>query len=198
MTSVNDIKTYMPIADREGNVSMRVQFADSGDWVSAADLRAYAEQRDNRVAELEESEEQWRNLALQFDGHRMAALGHLRCMLNDAEKHGPVVRKFLADGPLSGEEVLAQRIAASAQVSQPVGVGVNGLPPLGQETIAIAKELGEDPYVRQFQEYLNSVRMSDISSEFHRLVKWYRASLAAPAAPLDISGLKTYDAQKGN
>lgn len=56
---------------------------------------------------------QWRNLALQFDGHRMEALGLLRAI---AEGHDlrDRVAEFVARAPLSGEEVLAQRLAAMA------------------------------------------------------------------------------------
>jgi hypothetical protein len=60
----------------------------------------------------ESAEDSWRRLALQFDGHRMQALHHLRAMLQDAAKHAPVVTEFLNAPPLSGAEVLAQRIAA--------------------------------------------------------------------------------------
>lgn len=59
---------------------------------------------------------QWRNLALQFDGHRMEALGMLRAI---AEGHdmSAYVAEFVARAPLSGEEVLAQRLAALARES---------------------------------------------------------------------------------
>ncbi len=62
-------------------------------------------------ADVEESAtDGWRRLALQFDGHRMAALSHLRMLLAEPEKHRAVVEAFLAAPPLSGAEVLAERI----------------------------------------------------------------------------------------
>ncbi|QIL68911.1 hypothetical protein G7048_19095 [Diaphorobacter sp. HDW4B] len=71
-----------------------------------------------RIAELEaerdeerESANEWRRLALQFDGHRMQALGHLRVMLKNPFDHCMAVTEFLEAPPLSGEEVLAQRLA---------------------------------------------------------------------------------------
>lgn len=57
----------------------------------------------------------WRPLALQFDGHRMAALSHLQCMLQDPVKHAPIVEAFLAAPPLSGVKVLEQRLAEIAK-----------------------------------------------------------------------------------
>jgi hypothetical protein len=70
-------------------------------------------------AEPEEEEEEsaedcWRRLALQFDGHRLQALGHLRALLSDPAKHAPLANAFLNAPPLSGDEVLAARIAALA------------------------------------------------------------------------------------
>ncbi len=56
------------------------------------------------------SEESWRRLALQFDGHRMQALWHLKCLIANPEAHKEAALKFLASPPLSGEEVLAKRI----------------------------------------------------------------------------------------
>ena len=53
----------------------------------------------------------WRRLALQFDGHRMQALGHLRTLLASPEAHRAAASEFLAAPPLSGEAVLAQRLA---------------------------------------------------------------------------------------
>lgn len=58
----------------------------------------------------EDPEEGWRRLALQFDGHRMQAIGHLKCLLKDPAAHSGQAVAFLAQGPLSGDKVLAQRI----------------------------------------------------------------------------------------
>lgn len=60
--------------------------------------------------EDEDSEATWRRLALQFDGHRMQALAHLKLLLANPELHKEAVEKFLSAPPLSGEEVLAERI----------------------------------------------------------------------------------------
>lgn len=66
---------------------------------------------------------EWRRLAVQFDGHRMQALSHLQAMLADPALHAESARAFLKAPPLSGAEVLAERIAALQQASPaPVGV----------------------------------------------------------------------------
>ena len=57
-----------------------------------------------------DSKEEWRRLALQFDGHRMQALWNLQCMLKDPVAHRAAVEAFLEAPPLDGEAVLAQRI----------------------------------------------------------------------------------------
>lgn len=68
----------------------------------------------DRIASLEaelEHANQWRDLALQFDGHRMQALGHLKAMRKDPFKHCDAAGEFLAAPPLPGEAVLAERLA---------------------------------------------------------------------------------------
>jgi hypothetical protein len=67
-----------------------------------------------RLLQEEESKPDWRRLAMQFDGHRMQALGHLRCMVEDPQRHKEQAETFLSAGPLSGEQVLAERIQAIA------------------------------------------------------------------------------------
>lgn len=59
------------------------------------------------------TEMKWRDLALQFDGHRMQAIGFLKQVLNQLpEDQFPQARQFLNEGPLPGEEILRQRILA--------------------------------------------------------------------------------------
>lgn len=53
----------------------------------------------------------WRDLALQFDGHRMQALCFLKQILGTLpETEFPEARQFLKDGPIPGEEILRQRL----------------------------------------------------------------------------------------
>lgn len=59
---------------------------------------------------MKSTDMKWRDLALQFDNHRMLALWHLEALLNDPSGHAEDAKLFLSAGPLSGEEVLKQRI----------------------------------------------------------------------------------------
>lgn len=63
-------------------------------------------------------ENDWRKLALQFDGHRMQALSHLRTLLANPETHAGAVTDFLSAAPLTGEAVLTKRIAEMAGEAQ--------------------------------------------------------------------------------
>ncbi len=58
---------------------------------------------------------EWRRLALQFDGHRMQAIYHLKMLLKHPEEHKEAVERFLSEPPLSGEEVLANRLKEIAE-----------------------------------------------------------------------------------
>jgi hypothetical protein len=75
--------------------------------------------REEARKEEEEATDDWRRLALQFDCHRMQALGHLKAMLQDPTVHRANAEQFLAARPLSGEVVLAERIAALAARQAP-------------------------------------------------------------------------------
>ena len=79
-----------------------------------------------RKALVEETEatDAWRQLALQFDGHRMQALGHLRAITRATSFPAigqciEAAEKFLQLPPLSGEEVLAERIKELAAQQAP-------------------------------------------------------------------------------
>ena len=78
------------------------------------------------LTEETEAAENWRRLALQFDNHRMQALGHLKAVVNpgavfDAYK---AAKAFLNAPPLGGEEVLAQRLAELAAKPAAVDMGI--------------------------------------------------------------------------
>ncbi|EHT1484502.1 hypothetical protein KXE51_003482 [Salmonella enterica] len=61
------------------------------------------------------TELKWRDLALQFDGHRMQAICFLKQILDTLpETEFPEAREFLKAGPIPGEEVLRQRLAEMA------------------------------------------------------------------------------------
>lgn len=62
------------------------------------------------------NEVKWRDLAIQFDGHRMEAISLLKMIINDAPDDKYLsVRNFLKAAPLSGEDVLRNRIEEIAE-----------------------------------------------------------------------------------
>lgn len=56
----------------------------------------------------------WRDLALQFDNHRMAALWHLKRLVVDPQSNS-VAELFLSEPPLSAHEVVAERDQLKAE-----------------------------------------------------------------------------------
>ncbi|MDI6405001.1 DUF551 domain-containing protein [Cronobacter malonaticus] len=81
----------------------------------ASELLALRKERE-RAEPVDDSEIKWRELALQFDGHRMQAICFLKQILKELpEAEFSSAREFLKAGPLPGEEVLRNRIAALAQ-----------------------------------------------------------------------------------
>ena len=86
------------------------------------------------LAEETEAADNWRKLALQFDNHRLQALGHLKAILHpdSSVDEYKTAELFLKAPPLDGESVLAQRIAklsaaaTQAQEDAPVGFAWSG------------------------------------------------------------------------
>lgn len=66
------------------------------------------------LTEEREAADNWRRLALQFDGHRMQALWHLKRILHadSSVDEYKAAEAFLEAPPLDGEAVLSQRITA--------------------------------------------------------------------------------------
>lgn len=79
--------------------------------------------RHAQPADEDETEKQWRSLALQFDGHRMQAISFLKQILKELPAtEFSTAREFLKAGPLTGEEILRNRIAEIVALSQPTPV----------------------------------------------------------------------------
>lgn len=86
---------------------------------------------DSRVSD-DDTEATWRDLALQFDGHRIDALSQLKYAVRCIEEYATVrdilreplqtLKTFLAAPPLPGEKVLAERITALSRRSLDDGV----------------------------------------------------------------------------
>lgn len=73
------------------------------------------------LVEETEATDAWRQLALQFDGHRMQALGYLKALLRGEKDMETGARGFIASPPIPGEQVLAERLAAIAWQPAPHG-----------------------------------------------------------------------------
>jgi hypothetical protein len=98
------------IVERAVNTVSRM--LGEGDQHAAAAIRELLEE----LVEETEGADNWRRLALQFDNHRMQALGHLKAILHSDSSvdEYKAAELFLKAPPLDGEEVLAQRIAELA------------------------------------------------------------------------------------
>lgn len=59
---------------------------------------------------MSETNNRWRDLALQFDNHRMQALWHLRALLDSPSQHRHAAAEFLCTTPIQGN-VVAKEIA---------------------------------------------------------------------------------------
>ena len=101
----------------------------SGKTVTADTVRALlatggqgqaVEKLREELAEETEAASNWRRLALQFDGHRMTALGHLKAILHpdSSVDEYKAAELFLKAPPLDGESVLAQRITELSTAPQ--------------------------------------------------------------------------------
>jgi hypothetical protein len=67
--------------------------------------------RPAQPAPVQDAENKWRTLALQFDAHRMSALAHLRAMVQDPAKHAEVAREFLSAPPPAAQPAPVQPVA---------------------------------------------------------------------------------------
>lgn len=61
------------------------------------------------VAEQEEAANQWRELALQFDRHRMTAMAHIRAAASGDKSAIEALGVFAALPPIPGHEITAER-----------------------------------------------------------------------------------------
>lgn len=66
-------------------------------WKDAESTASFiAELKDRLESELS-TEDSWRTLGLKFDRQRMAAVWHLKAMLDDPEKHRPLAEAFISE-----------------------------------------------------------------------------------------------------
>lgn len=79
----------------------------------------WTEEKKDALEEAEELANDWRRLALQFDGHRMSALWFLKALVRSPGDAELTERadEFLKQPPLSGEQELANRLASMLEVN---------------------------------------------------------------------------------
>jgi hypothetical protein len=116
------------------------------------------------VRELSDPEMTWRDLALQFDAHRIDAICIIRGMLaSNSVKHDCGAAEFLAAPPLSGEKVLAERLNALSRRSLDTADGVEP----GDWLLAAQTFLGADDFaaMRSLAEAFAKDRQAGVNSQ---------------------------------
>lgn len=108
-------------------------------------LAAPAQEHATQLAEESEAADNWRRLALQFDNHRMQALWHLKAVLLSPSRHRHAAAAFLAEPPLDGEKVLADRIAQIAAAPAQAQEDAARLDAMQAQRIAVVPEF-EGPW----------------------------------------------------
>lgn len=124
-----------------------------------------------------ESADQWRRLALQFDGHRMQAIGWLKAALAELPDipAWSAARAFLAAPPLSGEQVLAERIRVLADRQQRGG---DSLQNLATEKFASDKE--REAFDRWFYLAPTKIPPETFTDDFYGIaLEVWRSALAS-------------------
>ena len=92
-------------------------FPHGPDVVFATEFDAQRLRADTAEAELADMQH-WRDLALQFDNHRMTALGHLRAVVRCSDRDLLAdAEEFLKSPPLSASEVVAKLAAAEQRIA---------------------------------------------------------------------------------
>ena len=74
------------------------------------------------VAEQEETANQWRELALQFDRHRMTAMAHIRAAASGDKSAIEALGVFAALPPIPGHEITAERDQQAQRIGELEGM----------------------------------------------------------------------------
>lgn len=109
-----------PLPPAGGEVDhLQSEWMDDGDdgWGHRLTVEVYRAESVKQIVTRLQAEvrdlDRWRDLALQFDNHRMAALWHLKAFLQSNE-HETAAHDFLCSPPLAAHEVVAERDALKA------------------------------------------------------------------------------------
>ena len=97
---------------------------DGDYFVSAAEFDRVTAERDAALEEVE-ALKHWRDLALQFDNHRMKALWHLKTLVSDGA-HYDAAEAFLTEPPVPPSE-LQQRLTAADERADVLTTALAGM-----------------------------------------------------------------------
>lgn len=136
-------------------------------------------------AEVVAPDDEWRRLALQFDGHRMQALACIKALLNAPERHRAAAYEFLAAPPLSGEQVLADRIAALASPAQAPAAPSVGEPALARACDLLSMTIGTLMAHRAKIGYVDNSPIASVVAEAVEFLRPWPEKLPAAVAAAD-------------
>lgn len=140
MEKLNKLFAIAQRADAVGNL---IECVNPHDIIDIAEEFLSLKERAEAAEAKVETENKWRDLALQFDGHRMQAISLLKMIVNDApEKQFTSVRNFLKCGPLSGEEVMNERLLVIANSRPAPAVTLDELVPDGWKLVPVEPTWG--------------------------------------------------------
>lgn len=88
----------------------------------ASDAQAIIDGLRGEVAEQEEAANQWRELALQFDRHRMTAMAHIRAAASGDKSAIEALGVFAALPPIPGHEITAARDQQAQRIGELEGL----------------------------------------------------------------------------
>ena len=97
---------------------------------NAADAQAIIDGLRGEVAEQEETTNQWRELALKFDRHRMTAMAHIRAAASGDKSAIEALGVFAALPPIPGHEITAERDQQAQRIGELEGLLRSCLPAL--------------------------------------------------------------------
>lgn len=121
-----EAKAYLTAQVASENFSRRSAKADEAAHLAAMMAASESERAAREALASWEAEraapasDDWRKLALKFDGQRMAALSHLRLLLEHGDAHAAAVREFLAQPPQATPAAPAPAVSTPAVQSEPI------------------------------------------------------------------------------
>ena len=95
---------------------------DGTELIRLSDAQAIIDGLRGEVAAQEETANQWRELALQFDRHRMTAMAHIRAAASGDKSAIEALGVFAALPPIPGHEITAERDQQAQRIGELEGL----------------------------------------------------------------------------